>query len=313
MSGNSEPLHVKYRPREFDQVIGQNAAVSSLKRLTGSRSSQTFLFVGPSGTGKTTLARIVASEVGCGEHDLLEIDAATRTGVDDMRAVTSQLQYRPLSGGARAIIVDEAHMLSKSAWNSLLKVLEEPPAEVYWLLCTTEPTKVPKTVRTRCASYELKPVPNSDIADLLSEVAEAEEMYTELGKDAEAVLQLCTREAEGSPRQALVNLAVCASASSLKEARELLRSADESPEAVELARLLARGAKWGDVQDLLQNLEAPPETVRRVVQAWMSKAALGAKRDGDAENYLAVLDAFAEPFDGMPALVLACGRIVLAD
>ncbi len=130
-----EPLHLKYRPKDFDEVVGQDAVVKSLQQAVKNNAGHTFLFTGLSGVGKTTLARITAATVGCVSSNLIEIDAATHTGVDDMRDVTFSLKYKPIGvGSVKVIIVDECHMLSKSAWNSLLKVLEEPPAWVYWML-----------------------------------------------------------------------------------------------------------------------------------------------------------------------------------
>jgi DNA polymerase-3 subunit gamma/tau len=289
----TEPLHLKYRPTDFDEVIGQDAVVRSLKQAVEKDVSHTFLFTGPSGVGKTTLARLVAKTIGCFDNDLLEIDAATNTGIDDMRAVSSGLQYRPLGEGAvKVIIVDECHMLSKSAWNSMLKILEEPPDWVYWMLCTTEPVKVPASIKTRCLAYDLKPVSSSILRDLLETVVEAE------GLDCDADVQrLCAKEAGGSPRQALVNLAICAGGESGKDVRELLRTAEESPEVVELARLLVKEADWAEVQELLKELGGiNPESIRHVVRGYVTKVVLGAKSEDKAGWGLEILDAFSEPF-----------------
>src|SRR5882762_2091814 len=114
-------LHTKYRPIVFDDVIGQDVAVKALRGALKSNASQTYLLHGPSGTGKTTLARIAATEVGARDKDIIEIDAATYTGIDDMRVVTSGLMYRPLGGNTKAIIIDEAHALSRQSWQSMLK------------------------------------------------------------------------------------------------------------------------------------------------------------------------------------------------
>lgn len=315
MSNSMEPLHTKYRPRTFDEVVGQDAVVRSLRRAVEGRSSRTFLLTGPSGTGKTTLARIAAGALGCVPADIEEIDAATHTGVDDMRAVTAQLMYRPMGGATKVLIIDEAHRLSKQAWESLLKILEEPPDFVAWFLCTTDSAKVPKTIVTRCFPCELKPVASQVIEDLLTEVAGEEDMG--LGKDAEQILRLCARQADGSPRQALVYLAACAGAKSVQEARELLRSAEESAEAVDLARLLVKRASWSDVQVTLARLgDVSPESVRHVVRAYVSKVVLGARSEDEAGRGIEILDAFSEPCgqsEGLAPLLVACGRIILSE
>lgn len=305
-----EPLIVKYRPKQFSDVIGQDAVVRSLQ-VAIKKGTKTFLFTGPSGVGKTTVARLVAQELGCSLIDRLEIDAATYTGIDDIRNVTAGLQYRPLGANSvKALIVDEAHALSKQAWNALLKMLEEPPEWVVWCLCTTEGGRVPETIKTRCAHYVLKPVEAEALAELLDKVVEAEDFRTN-----SKIVDLCAIEANGSPRQALANLSVCAEAASLTEAQELLRSALDSEEAVTLARALVKGAGWVEIQRILSGLaEVNPETVRHVVRAYVSKVALGAKSESVAGQALELLDCFSEPYnssDGISPLLLSCGKAVL--
>lgn len=301
-------LITKYRPQKFQDVVGQAAVVRSLQDVLKRGSSKTFLFTGQSGVGKTTLARIVARESGCRPEDLMEIDVANQTGIEDMRNVVETLRYKPLGAGAmKALICNEAQMLSKQAWNSLLMELEEPRPWVLWILCTTELNRIPKAIHTRCTTYDLKPVSEDDLADLLDLVAKKEKLGVE-----DDVLVLCAREAEGSPRQALVNLAACAAAASLDEAKELLRSALESEEAVNLARILVKGATWSQAQQIIAGLqEVNPETVRHVVRAYVSKMILGTKSKDVAGRGLEILDAFSEPFnssDGISPLLLATAR-----
>lgn len=307
----SEGLINKYRPATFDDVVGHVAQVKSLKNAVEKGTAQSFLFTGPSGLGKTTLARIAAHAVGCGDNDIQEIDAATNTGIEAMREVTSKLDYLPIGGGSKkAVIVDEAHRLSSAAQESLLKILEEPPAHVFWFLCTTEPTKIRPTFKTRCHHSDLKPVSTKDIFALLTEVAAEEKM-----KPAKGVLDLCVEEAFGSPRQALSNLSQCAVAANADEAADLLSTASRSPEAFELARKLFQGGRWVDVKDILKGFKeagVDPESVRRVVQAYGTTVALGAKNEDSAGHALEVLDAFSTPCYDMSALVLACGKVLLS-
>src|ERR1035437_971248 len=308
----TEALINKYRPISFDEVVGHDAVVRSLQTVLKRGSSKTFLFTGPSGVGKTTLARIVAKEVGCAPADLLEIDAVTFTGIDDMRAVTANLIYKPLGEGAvKAIIIDEFQGLSKAALQSLLKILEEPPAHVFWFLCTTEPTRIPENIRTRCTRYDLKPVSIIVLGDLLEDVANKEKLNLD-GK----IIDLCAREANGSPRQALVNLTACSAAKTYAEAQELLRSAIDSEEAIDLARALVRGAKWIEVQQLLNGLaEINPESVRHLIRSYLTKVILNAKSEAAAGRGLEMLSEFDTPFnsaDGLSPLVLACGKVLLS-
>lgn len=307
-----EALINKYRPKSFDEVVGQDAVVRSLKKALAKGASKTFLFSGPPGLGKTTLARLVADALGCPVSERLEVDGASQTGIDDMRAVASTLMYRPIGDAKmKVVIVDETHALSKQAVTSLLKTLEEPPAWAAWVLCTSEEGKLPAAIKTRCTHFSLKPVSFDDLAELLDKVVRAEK----LSVDAK-IVDLCAKEAKGSPRQALANLSVCAGAESLADAKELLRSAEESTEAVELARALIKGASWSEVQGLLKSLkDVNPESARHVIRAYVTSMALNAKREQDAGRALEILDAFSTPFyssDGISPLTLACGKVVLS-
>lgn len=313
------PLILKYRPNSLDEVVGQDGAVRSLKGVIEKGTSQAYLFTGPPGVGKTTMARIAARMLGCADADLLEIDAATYTGIDDMREVTSGLMYKPLGEGSiKAVIVDEAHALSKAAGQALLKIVEDPPKWVVWLFCTTEPTRMPKALATRCTSYDLKPVNSDILLDWLDSIAVKEKIEIgHGGEDLPDVVGLCVDAAEGSPRQALSNLALVSAARSFDEAGKLLRTSVNTTEMIELARALWKGTDWKGLLPLLNGLkDADPESVRHVVRAYMTKVALGKGGTGDARNAMAILDAFATPFnakDGITPVVLACGRLVLSD
>lgn len=297
----------KYRPDNFDDVVGHGPQVEALEHALEKGSARAFLFTGESGLGKTTLARIVAKEAGCLSGNILDVDAATNTGIEQMREVTSSLMYRPVGEGkVKAVIIDECHALSKAAWQSLLKVLEEPPPWVYWFLCTTEDKKVPKTVFTRCLHIALKPVPKKQLTVLLEDVAKAEKI-----KLAPGVLDLCAGEAGGSPRQALSYLAACAAAKNLDDARDLLSSATETAEAIDLARALWQGKKWSEVQGLLKLVkDLNPESVRMTTLGYMTSVALSSNRENDAGRALEIIDIFSQPFYATGNLVLACGKVV---
>ncbi|KVW97152.1 DNA polymerase III subunit gamma/tau [Thiobacillus denitrificans] len=210
----------KWRPRVFADLKGQEHVVQALSNaLTQGRLHHAYLLTGTRGVGKTTLARILAKCLNCETGvtstpcgvcsactqidagrfvDLLELDAASNTGVDNMREVLDNAQYAPTVGRYKVYIIDEVHMLSKPAFNSMLKTLEEPPAHVKFILATTDPQKIPVTVLSRCLQFNLKPMPPALVAQHLGEVLAQENV------DAEpAALNLLARAAAGSMRDAL--------------------------------------------------------------------------------------------------------------
>lgn len=299
-------LITKYRPKTFAEVIGQDAVVKAMENAVKKKLGKVFLLTGPSGTGKTTLARIAAKAFGCADADIQNEDAATNTGIENMRGLMDGLIYQPMAGGSKAIIIDEAHSLSKPAIQSLLLTLEEPPSWVYWFLCTTEPDKIIKAVQTRCLAFQLKEVRVKDLIDLL--------LDTDEGKDMdEDILELCAEEAGGSPRQALSNLGVVMAVENIEEAQELLHSASKAPAAFDLARALLKGANWAELRGILTRLkETSPESVRHVVRAYMTTVMLSEKTRDYRDAY-DILEEFSKPFnsfDGMSPLALACARLV---
>lgn len=150
-------LYRKYRPQAFSEVLGQEAIVTSLESaLKSGTISHAYLFAGSRGTGKTSIARIFARELGTSPNDIYEIDAASNNGVDEMRELTSGISTLPFDSKYKVYILDEVHMLSKSSFNALLKTLEEPPAHVIFILATTELHKVLDTVKSRCQVFEFK-------------------------------------------------------------------------------------------------------------------------------------------------------------
>jgi DNA polymerase-3 subunit gamma/tau len=215
------PLATKYRPQKFVDVIGQDMVVKIIVNgMRKNRLGAALLFSGTRGVGKTTLARILAKAFRCeargtdpepccqctscrefsrgNQMDVIEIDAASNTGVEDVREIIESCQYRPSHGQFKIFIIDEVHMLSKSAFNALLKTLEEPPAHVKFLLATTETYKIPETILSRVLKFDLKRINSDLIAQYLSSICHLENIIA----DAET-LSLIARDGNGSIRDSL--------------------------------------------------------------------------------------------------------------
>jgi DNA polymerase-3 subunit gamma/tau len=171
----SEALYRKYRPTKFSDVVGQEQVIKVLEAESKSGEiSHAYLFAGTRGTGKTSVARIFASSIGTSKNDIYEIDAASNTSVDDIRALNESVFTLPFDSKYKVYILDEVHMLSKSASNALLKTLEEPPAHVVFILATTETHKIPETVLSRCEVYTFKKPSQEILKKVIQNVAKNE-------------------------------------------------------------------------------------------------------------------------------------------
>ena len=219
-------LYREWRPKDFSHVVGQNAIIDTLRnQVIAKRIAHAYLFCGSRGTGKTSTAKILAKAINClnprngdpcGECenclraekeetlDVIEIDAASNNGVDEIRELRDTVKYPPQYGAYKIYIIDEVHMLSASAFNALLKTLEEPPAHVVFILATTEPQKLPETILSRCQRFDFGRIPVHEIAGRLKEAADGAGASVSNG-----ALMLIARAAEGGMRDALSILDMC--------------------------------------------------------------------------------------------------------
>jgi DNA polymerase-3 subunit gamma/tau len=241
-------LYRKYRPQTFDDVVGQDPVVRTLRNaIAGGQLRQAYLFAGPRGTGKTSMARILAKSVNCAQGptttpdntchacvaiangtslDVVEMDAASQRGIDDIREIRERVVLQPVEGRYKVYILDEAHQLTDAAWNALLKLIEEPPPHLLFVFCTTELQKVIPTVRSRCQTFSFARPRFEDLVKVLARVAEGE------GYQApEAALSQIARAAKGSFRDAVSLLDQLAAATggelTVQSVLQLLGAVDE--------------------------------------------------------------------------------------
>ena len=200
MSETYVALYRKYRPQKFEEVVGQEQAVELLTNaIKQNKIAHAYLFCGGRGTGKTTVARIVAREIGCNDEDIIEIDAASNRGIDEIRELREAVRTAPFSSPYKVYIIDEAHMLTKEAANALLKTLEEPPSHVIFILATTDPEKLPQTILSRCQKVIFK---NPDIETLAQRILYIVEQEGEPTISEDAARRIA-QHGRGSYRDAL--------------------------------------------------------------------------------------------------------------
>ncbi len=277
-----------FRPQTFDQVVRQEHIVRILKnQIETNKVGHAYLFCGPRGTGKTTLAKIFAKAINC-EHpvngspcgtcptcralsdasnlDISEIDAASNNGVDEMRDLREKVQYPPVAGRYKVYIIDEVHMLTPSAFNAVLKTLEEPPAHAVFILATTEPQKIPATILSRCMRFDFKLIPQADLEELVRSV------YDRTGKSYEPeAITAIARAGAGSARDSLSIADMCASYSQGKLTYEDVNAVLGSADLLQIADILScifaedAGGSLAAVEQVLAEGKSASVLVRDII------------------------------------------------
>lgn len=279
-------IHLEARPKTLAEVVGQPEAVAQLKALVKGDSGlpHCILFTGPTGCGKTTLARILKNRLKCGDADFREINAAENRGIEMVRDIQSHLRLAPMSGAVRVYIIDECHQLTADAQGALLKILEEPPDHVYIMMATTHPDKLRSAIRTRATEIAVKSVDVETLTALV--IAKAGEFGD--GID-EGVAAKIADAADGSARKALVILGQVMGIDSEEAQLKAIAKSDEKIAAIEIARAIMAKKPFGAIAPLIKNAEGEPESIRWMILSYFSSVALNGK---DVARCVAVLRCF---------------------
>lgn len=301
-------LYRKHRPRRLVDVVGQPEAVAQLEEFVRSGTTpHATLFAGPSGVGKTTLARVLAGKIGCLGRDYDERNCADDRGIDVARDIKRRMGLAPMKGKCRVFVLDEVHRATHDAQSALLKMLEDTPSHVYFFLCTTDPNKLLPTVRTRCNPIQLSSLSTEDLEKLVRTVLAAEK-----AKLNPPVIEKLAEVSDGSARMALVLLHQVLRLPGETEQLAVLQKTDRKRTAYELLKaLLWERSDWKKVRDIIAGISEDEdwEGLRRMVLSAATKSAL--KADKYPARALAVIDAFATNyFDmGKAGIIWSCSRL----
>jgi len=297
-------LYKIYRPDCWEDLIGQDEVVKAIQ--SKKQTPHCLLLTGPSGVGKTTIARVLKTELNCSDIDFREVNCADFRGIDTVRKIRSDISLAPLGGDCRMWVIDECHKLSNDAQNAFLKMFEDTPEHVYFVLCTTNPEKLIDTIKTRATKLQLKKIAIDKLCILVKEVAEEEDAPI-----SDTVAELIAEAADGSAREALVLLEQVIDLDDEHEMIEVISSPTVKTKANELIGLLLRSKpKWSDVADYLQGVNEEPESIRWMMLTVAMNTML--KNHKLAPRCALILEAFGDNFfDSKKAgLTLACWDVV---
>jgi len=295
-------LNLKYRPKSLEEFYGNISTVKLLESFLKSKERHhCLLFYGPAGCGKTTLARILSKELGC--KDIQEIDMGNNRGIETARNIINTVYLKPLSGGIKIYILDEVHKATNEFQTALLKTLEEPPSFVYFFLCTTEPEKLVKTIRSRSMSFTVSSLSRNRLKELLQSVCEVEKIMC-----SDLVIETISKESGGIPRDALVYLEQIKNLENEKDQIKAVKSINKNKE--NLCRLLLeKNTNWNQIMMSLESMEEESESIRRMVLGYFSKVFV----DNPSPRIALILECFKNNFydSGKAGLLLALYEIHL--
>lgn len=300
-------IYRKHRPKFLKDVEGQDGVIQSLKALIKKKDlPHAIMFTGPSGCGKTTLARIIASKVGCSGRDFAELNCADTRGIETIRQINDRMSLKPMIGSSRMWLLDECHKLTNDAQTSLLKMLEDTPGHVYFVLSTTDPRKILSTIQTRCTEYRLALLTHEHLQSILNKILKLEKV-----KLSEEVCDKLIDVSEGSARKMLVLLNQVIAIEDEDEQMAAIKRGDAKQPAFEIYRaLIDPRTKWPQMAAILKKVEGEPEGIRQLILACATSTMLKCGKSTDRAYLISV--AFSEPFftsrnDG---LVASCFEVI---
>lgn len=282
-----EELYRKYRPQNFSELVGNEATIKAVRKEL-ENGSHVFLMTGNAGTGKTTLARIIAREVGADDLGIHEINSAENRGIDTAREIMEQMKYLPSTGKANVWILDEIHQQTNASQNALLKPLEDTPDHCYFFLCTTDPQKLIKPLVSRCSVVTMQPLTDSEMAFLLKRTAKAEgrKITKEVG---EKIIEI----AQGGSRKALKTLSKVLYLDDVDEQLQVLKNetTSDDTQSLELCRACLKNTPLKTLLSMLKAIDlSEPERVRQAVMGYMNSVLTSGKISAEA---VATIQAFS--------------------
>lgn len=297
------PLQIAYRPKTFEEVAGNESAIEAIMSLLDrdlEHIPHAWLFSGPAGCGKTTLARIVKDALGCNALDYKEFNSGSMRGVDTIREVEQNSRLSPMAGKVKVYLFDEVHNWTKQAQEASLKMLEDAPPNVFFLLATTNPEKLCKAMRTRLTDVTVKPLRTNEVMKLLKSICEKEDVDID-----STLLKKIALSCDGSAREAVKMLDSIIDIEDEEKALELIENTHVGEASViDLCRALTKGEKWTNIVKLLENITEEPESVRRAVLGYLSKVLLSQGSVHVAE----MMEQFEDNYydTGRAGLILSC-------
>jgi DNA polymerase III gamma/tau subunit len=300
-------LYKRYRPRSFKTIVGNETSISTIeKMLLHKKLPHTILIHGPTGCGKTTVARIIKGLLECHDMDYKETNASSFRGIDTIRDVERLMRMTPI-GPCRIWMFDECHKWTSDAQNASLKMLEDTPSYVYFLLCTTHPQYLLASIRNRCCTIELKSLTYKEIERLVKRVALKEGITL-----SDDTLDELVASAQGSPRMALVLLDKIANLTPDEQASAIAEKLGEETQGIDLCRALIDKKPWKALAGILKDLKADPEAIRWNVLGYARSVLLSGKANHQAYT---IIKCFEKPFyDSKEAgLVGACFDAIFGE